>query len=624
MVWVQAPEYRLTGSQKLENGSIKEIFIGMNETSSTSQTDKKTVLSVRDLKTAVATPQGRKIVVDGLSFDLREGETLCIAGESGSGKSMTALSIMRLLPEPMARIAGGSIRLGGKDLTSLNENEMRKVRGGDVAMIFQEPMTSLNPVLTVGRQLREAVLAHETVSRAKADARALEILRDVRLSEPERRLKQYPHELSGGMRQRVMIAMALACHPKVLIADEPTTALDVTIQAQILQLMRDLQKETGTAIVLITHDMGVVAEMADRVIVMQHGKIVEDNAVAPLFEAPRDPYTAKLLAAVPKLGAMAGQDPANAHSREGGAAKVVEVDDLTVRFNLKGGVLHRVVSRVHAVEGVGFDLAEGETLGLVGESGCGKSTIGKALMNLVPWEGSIRVCGEHVMRARTAAADRGYRRNLQMVFQDPYASLDPRMTVGDLVGEPLVIHGLARGQALEDRVADLFRRVGLTPDQMRRHPHEFSGGQRQRICIARALALEPKAIIADESVSALDVSVQAQVLDLMRALQDEMGLAYLFISHDMAVVEQVSHRVAVMYLGQIVEIGTRRQIFENPQHPYTKKLMKAVPIPDPTRRREVFEVPAGEIPSPVVPLGQSVERVSYVDVGGRHLVAEMS
>ncbi|MBN9672288.1 ABC transporter ATP-binding protein [Roseibium aggregatum] len=594
----------------------------MSETSPTPQTDKKTVLSVRDLKTAVATPQGQKIVVDGLSFDLREGETLCIAGESGSGKSMTALSIMRLLPEPMARIAGGTIDLGGRDLTALGESEMRKVRGDDVAMIFQEPMTSLNPVLTIGRQLREAVLAHESVSRAKADARALEILRDVRLSEPEQRLKQYPHELSGGMRQRVMIAMALACHPKVLIADEPTTALDVTIQAQILQLMRDLQKETGTAIVLITHDMGVVAEMADRVIVMQHGRIVEDNAVAPLFAAPKDPYTAELLAAVPKLGAMAGKDPANAHLQDGAAAKVVEVEDLTVRFNLKGGVLHRVVSRVHAVEGVGFDLHRGETLGLVGESGCGKSTIGKALMNLVPWEGSIRVCGEHVMRSRTAAADRGYRRNLQMVFQDPYASLDPRMTVGDLVGEPLVIHGLARGQELEDRVAGLFRRVGLTPEQMRRHPHEFSGGQRQRICIARALALEPKAIVADESVSALDVSVQAQVLDLMKELQDEMGLAYLFISHDMAVVEQVSHRVAVMYLGQIVEVGTRRQIFENPQHSYTKKLLKAVPIPDPGRRRDAFEVPTGEIPSPVLPLGQSVERVRYVDVGNRHLVAE--
>ncbi|TYC60713.1 ABC transporter ATP-binding protein [Rhodobacterales bacterium] len=585
-------------------------------------TTRKAVLSVRDLKTAVATPQGQKLVVDGLSFDLHEGETLCIAGESGSGKSMTALSIMGLLPEPMAKVAEGEITLDDRDLTKIGEREMRSVRGDDIAMIFQEPMTSLNPVLTIGRQLREAVLAHEPVSRGVAQQRVLEAMRAVRLSEPERRLKQYPHELSGGMRQRVMIAMALACHPKVLIADEPTTALDVTIQAQILQLMRDLQKETGTAIILITHDMGVVAEMADRVIVMQQGKIVEDNAVKPLFAAPRDPYTAELLAAVPKLGAMAGKDPANAHLTDGAGTKVLEVDDLTVRFDLKGGALNRVVSRVHAVEGVSFELSRGETLGLVGESGCGKSTIGKALMNLVPWEGSIRVGGHHIMHSRTAQSDKAFRRDLQMVFQDPYASLDPRMTVGELVGEPLIIHGIAKGQDLQDRVAGLFRRVGLTPDQMKRHPHEFSGGQRQRICIARALALAPKAIIADESVSALDVSVQAQVLDLLKELQDEMGLAYLFISHDMAVVEQVSHRVAVMYLGQIVEMGTRRQIFENPQHAYTKKLMRAVPIPDPARRREMFEVPMGDIPSPVVPIGGTVQRVRYTDVGERHLVAE--
>ncbi|MBO0343931.1 ABC transporter ATP-binding protein [Roseibium sp. CAU 1637] len=594
----------------------------MSQSMSAASTTAKTVLSVRELKTAVATPNGQKIVVDGLSFDLHEGETICIAGESGSGKSMTALSIMGLLPEPMARVAGGSIHLGERELTGLRESEMRSVRGDDIAMIFQEPMTSLNPVLTIGRQLREAVLAHESVSRREADRRALDAMKAVRLSEPERRMTQYPHELSGGMRQRVMIAMALACHPKVLIADEPTTALDVTIQAQILQLMRDLQKETGTAIILITHDMGVVAEMADRVIVMQHGKIVEDNDVLPLFENPRDPYTAELLAAVPKLGAMAGKDPANVHAGDMLSAKVLEVDDLTVRFDLKGGVLNRVVSRVHAVEGVSFELARGETLGLVGESGCGKSTIGKALMNLVPWEGSIRVSGEHVVKAKTAAADRAYRRNLQMVFQDPYASLDPRMTVGDLVGEPLIIHGLAKGQELQDRVAGLFHRVGLTPDQMRRHPHEFSGGQRQRICIARALALSPKVIIADESVSALDVSVQAQVLDLLKELQEEMGLAYLFISHDMAVVEQVSHRVAVMYIGQIVEMGTRRQIFENPQHPYTRKLMKAVPIPDPALRRGVFEVPSGEIPSPIMPLGHDVERVQFLDLGDRHLVAQ--
>ncbi len=577
------------------------------------------VLSVRDLRTDVATPSGRKTVVKGLSFDLKRGETLCIAGESGSGKSITALSIMGLLPEPMARVSGGEVLFQGKDLIKLPEDAMRRIRGGDIAMIFQEPMTSLNPVLTVGRQLREAILAHQDVSGSEANKRALAMLESVRLSEPARRLKQYPHELSGGMRQRVMIAMALACNPKVLIADEPTTALDVTIQAQILQLIRDLQRDFGTAVIMITHDMGVVAEMADRVIVMNHGNIVESGTASDVFERPADSYTRHLLEAVPKLGAMTGVDSA-ARKKDQPEAPVLEVEDLVVRFDLHGGLLNRVTSRVHAVEGVSFTLAPGETLGLVGESGCGKSTIGKALMNLVPWAGSIRVAGQHV-GIGSAQEQQRRRRDMQMIFQDPYASLDPRMTVGEIVGEPLVIHGLARGKDLKDKVASLFDRVGLPADVITRHPHEFSGGQRQRICIARALALSPKVIVADESVSALDVSVQARVLDLLQELQEDLGLSYLFISHDMAVVEQVSHRIAVMYLGQIVEMGTRRQVFENPQHDYTKRLLKAVPIPDPRRRRTVFDVPTGEIPSPVLPLGQSVERVRYRDVGDRHLVA---
>jgi len=577
------------------------------------------VLSVRDLRTDVATPSGRKTVVKGLSFDLKRGETLCIAGESGSGKSITALSIMGLLPEPMARVSGGEVLFQGKDLIKLPEDAMRRIRGGDIAMIFQEPMTSLNPVLTVGRQLREAILAHQDVSGSEANKRALAMLESVRLSEPARRLKQYPHELSGGMRQRVMIAMALACNPKVLIADEPTTALDVTIQAQILQLIRDLQRDFGTAVIMITHDMGVVAEMADRVIVMNHGNIVESGTASDVFERPADSYTRHLLEAVPKLGAMTGVDSAP-RKKDQPEAPVLEVEDLVVRFDLHGGLLNRVTSRVHAVEGVSFTLAPGETLGLVGESGCGKSTIGKALMNLVPWEGSIRVAGQHV-GIGSAQEQQRRRRDMQMIFQDPYASLDPRMTVGEIVGEPLVIHGLARGKDLKDKVASLFDRVGLPADVITRHPHEFSGGQRQRICIARALALSPKVIVADESVSALDVSVQARVLDLLQELQEDLGLSYLFISHDMAVVEQVSHRIAVMYLGQIVEMGTRRQVFENPQHDYTKRLLKAVPIPDPRRRRTVFDVPTGEIPSPVLPLGQSVERVRYHDVGDRHLVA---
>ncbi|OWJ67011.1 ABC transporter ATP-binding protein [Inquilinus limosus] len=582
------------------------------------------LLQVRNLSTQVATPAGPKLVVEDLSFDLNPGETLCIAGESGSGKSMTSLSIMGLLPQPMARVAGGRVLLEGRDLLALPERQMRRVRGGEIAMIFQEPMTSLNPVMSVGRQIAEAIRAHRQVDGAGARRLALEALEAVRISEPERRLRQHPHELSGGMRQRVMIAMALACRPKLLIADEPTTALDVTIQAQILELMRDLRRQFGTALILITHDMGVVAEMADRVVVMSQGKVVESGPVVPLFEAPARDYTRALLAAVPKLGQMAGRDAplrADAPALSPAANEpVVAVKDLTVRFDIAGGLLQRTVKRVHAVESLSFALAAGETLALVGESGCGKSTTGKALMGLVPWRGSIRIAGAEAAGLGPAAL-KPLRRNIQMVFQDPYASLDPRMTVGELVAEPLVIHGLAKGGELADRVEWLFRRVGLAPELRHRHPHEFSGGQRQRICIARALSLSPKAIIADESVSALDVSVQARVLDLLHELQADLGLAYLFISHDMAVVEQISHRVAVMYLGQIVETGTRRQIFEDPRHPYTKKLMQAVPIADPRRRRDHFQRLSGEVPSPVRPVGYAPVLVDLADIGGGHLVA---
>ncbi|TSD90250.1 ABC transporter ATP-binding protein [Mycobacterium sp. KBS0706] len=582
------------------------------------------LLQVRNLSTQVATPVGPKLVVEDLSFDLDPGETLCIAGESGSGKSMTSLSIMGLLPQPMARVAAGQVLLQGRDLLALPERQMRRVRGGEIAMIFQEPMTSLNPVMSVGRQIAEAIRAHRQVDGAGAWRLALEALEAVRISEPERRLRQHPHELSGGMRQRVMIAMALACRPKLLIADEPTTALDVTIQAQILELMRDLRRQFGTALILITHDMGVVAEMADRVVVMNQGRVVESGPVVPLFEAPRQDYTRQLLAAVPKLGQLAGRDaPLRADARAPALAAnepVVAVKDLTVRFDIAGGLLQRTVRRVHAVENLSFTLSAGETLALVGESGCGKSTTGKALMGLVPWRGSIRIAGAEAAGLGPAAL-KPLRRNIQMVFQDPYASLDPRMTVGELVAEPLVIHGLARGGELADRVEWLFRRVGLAPELRHRHPHEFSGGQRQRICIARALSLSPKAIIADESVSALDVSVQARVLDLLHELQADLGLAYLFISHDMAVVEQISHRVAVMYLGQIVETGTRRQIFEDPRHPYTRKLMQAVPIADPRRRRDHFQRLSGEVPSPVRPVDYRPVLVDMADVGSGHLVA---
>jgi peptide/nickel transport system ATP-binding protein len=479
--------------------------------------------------------------------------------------------------------------------------------------------------MSVGRQIAEAIRAHRKVDGAGARKLALEALEAVRISEPERRLRQHPHELSGGMRQRVMIAMALACRPKLLIADEPTTALDVTIQAQILELMRDLRRQFGTALILITHDMGVVAEMADRVVVMHQGRVVESGPVVPLFEAPRQDYTRQLLAAVPKLGQLAGRDAplrADAPALPAADQPVVAVKDLTVRFDIAGGLLQRTVKRVHAVENLSFTLAAGETLALVGESGCGKSTTGKAVMGLVPWRGSIRIAEAEAAGLRPAAL-KPLRRNIQMVFQDPYASLDPRMTVGELVAEPLVIHGLARGAELTDRVEWLFRRVGLEPELRHRHPHEFSGGQRQRVCIARALSLSPKAIIADESVSALDVSVQARVLDLLHELQADLGLAYLFISHDMAVVEQISHRVAVMYLGQIVETGTRRQIFEDPRHPYTRKLMQAVPIADPRRRRrrDHFQRLSGEVPSPVRPVDYQPVLADMADVGDGHMVA---
>jgi peptide/nickel transport system ATP-binding protein len=581
--------------------------------------DATPILSVRHLSAEVATPEGRRTVVDDLSFDLAAGETLCIAGESGSGKSMTALSLMRLLPEPMARIAGGSVRLAGRELTQLKESEFRRVRGADLAMIFQEPMTSLNPVLTVGRQLTEAIRVHREVSAGEAERQAVEALAAVRISEPERRLHQYPHELSGGMRQRVMIAIALACNPKVLIADEPTTALDVTVQAQILQLIRNLQKDFGTAVILITHDMGVVAEMADRVIVMHDGRLVETGSAEQIFHAPRQEYTRMLLAAVPRLGSVAGDRTPPPPTKE----NVIDVRDLTVRFDVRGGVLRRTVSRIHAVEGISFTVGTGETLGLVGESGCGKSTTGKALLNLIAWDGTVRVAGQSA-KGLDRTGMKAFRRNIQMVFQDPYASLDPRMTVGELVAEPLVVHGIAAGGELNDRVGWLFQRVGLLPEQMQRHPHEFSGGQRQRICIARALALSPRVIVADESVSALDVSVQARVLELLQELQAELGVSYLFISHDMAVIERISHRVAVMYLGQIVEMGTCAQVFGDPRHPYTQRLLAAVPIPDPAKRRTVFPVTDEELPAQIHPLDYRPVRQRLSDVGGGHLVAEIA
>ena len=587
----------------------------MSGADDTGRGGRRPVLSVRDLTVQVATEAGAKTVLDGLSFDLAPGETLAIAGESGSGKSMTALAIMGLLPRPMARITGGAIRLGETELTTAPEAAYRRIRSARIAMIFQEPMTSLNPLMRVEAQLCEVLLEHDICARREAPARALRLLQDVRLTEPERRLRQYPHELSGGMRQRVMIAMALACEPEILIADEPTTALDVTVQAEILDLIRTLQRELGTAVLMITHDMGVVAEMADRVVVLRAGREEEQAPVRDLFAAPRTAYARTLLAAVPRLGTAPAR-PAPTEPR-----RVVEVDDLTVRFDLSGGLLNRTVARVHAVEGVSFHIRAGETLALVGESGCGKSTIGKALMGLLPWEGSIRVDGVQT-RGRSRATMRPVLRDIQMVFQDPGASLDARMPVGAQVTEPMRVHGLASGSELGDRAEWLFRRVGLSPDMLRRYPHEFSGGQRQRICIARALSLRPKVIVADESVSALDVSVQAQVLDLLRELQEADGLAYLFISHDMAVVEQVADRVTVMRLGQVMEEGPRDAVLRDPRHPYTRRLLAAVPVPDPTRVRPPMPDTAGiEAVSPIFPVGRGPARVALEDAGPGHRVA---
>ncbi|MDX8500314.1 ABC transporter ATP-binding protein [Mesorhizobium sp. VK4C] len=583
------------------------------------------VLDIANLSVSVRGEDGEREVVSGLSLSLKHGETLCIAGESGSGKSMTALAIMQLLPQPAGRIAAGAIWLHDKDgsaveLTALDERRMRDIRGDRIAMIFQEPMTSLNPVLSIGRQLTESIEAHTGLSHAEAKLRAVEALKAVRISEAESRLKQFPHELSGGMRQRVMIAMALALEPDVLIADEPTTALDVTVQGEVLELLRDLQRQHGTSVILITHDMGVVAEMADRVIVMRNGRMVEEGATADIFASPQAAYTQELLAAVPRIGSGTGRR-ATGETRESAAPdKVAVVKDLHVRFDLRGGFFGRVNRTVHAVEGVSFSIAPNETLALVGESGCGKSTTAKALAGLVPYSGGVTIGGRE-FSGLGRDERKAVRRDVQMVFQDPYASLDPRMRVGDLVAEPLLIHGIGSKEERRESVAALFERVGLSSQQMEFYPHEFSGGQRQRICIARALALRPKLIIADESVSALDVSVQARVLDLLKELQREFGVAYLFISHDMAVVENISDRVAVMYLGQIVEIGSRDQVFSNPRHPYTRRLIEAVPVPDPSRRRTRFARLDREIPSTTRWIGESVPKLVLRDFGSGHFAA---
>lgn len=619
------------------------------------------LLEVRGLRTWLGPEDQPVRAVDGVDLALRHGETYVLVGESGCGKSMIAYSLMRLLP-PSGRIVAGEVLLEGRSLLELTEAEMRRERGGSIGMIFQESMTSLNPVMSVGRQVAEAVRLHDPEHAANPRPRVIELFRQVGISDPEHRVNEYPHQLSGGMKQRVMIAIALAGCPKVLIADEPTTALDVTIQAQVLELLRDLQRETGMAILLITHDLGVAAEMADRVGVMYAGQLVETAGVREFFDLPHHPYSCKLCRALPGadkraqgLDAIPGRvpplDQAFSHCRfldrcearqavcegaappwrgeaedgyrcylaveqialgspaardEGAApakavAPLLRARGLQVHFPIRKGVLRRVVGQTCAVDGLDIDLWPGRTLALVGESGCGKTTAGKALLQLLrPTGGSVRFDGVDLTRLRGTPLRR-LRRQFQIIFQDSASSMNPRMLVEDIVAEGMVAQGIGTSRAARrERVIELLDQVGLSAVALRRYPHEFSGGQRQRIAIARALAVEPRLIVCDEPTSALDVSVQAQVLNLLEHLQDELGLAYLFITHDISVVAYLADEMAVMYLGRIVEQGTAETVLEHPAHPYTRALLAAVPVPDPKHRRTIIRLES-DLPSPVAP-----------------------
>lgn len=592
---------------------------------------KDTLLEIRNLYVKF----GTMAAVQDFNLTLKAGETHALVGESGSGKSVTAMAILRLIEmgtqgeitsgEVLFRCPDGQVI----DLLKQTEAQMRSIRGNQISMIFQEPLTSLNPVLTIGDQIAEPLILHQQMSRQQAREESLNLLQQMRISEAEKRLSEYPHQLSGGMRQRVMIAMAMACRPQILIADEPTTALDVTIQAQVLELIKELKNKYNTAVLMITHDMGVVAEVADQVSVMHLSKLVETGDVHQIFNRPQESYTQALLSSVPKLGATADFDLPKMFELAGQpivgnikpkkrpdyqATPVLQIQNLVKYFPVRQG-------RVHALEKVSLDLAPGETLAIVGESGCGKSTLGNLCCRLLDSDqGSIHLDGIDISHLNQSQL-RPHRKHIQMIFQDPYASLDPQRRVGDSVAEPLVIEGKLRPHEIKQRVSELFVRVGLDAEQMERYPHQFSGGQRQRICIARALTLNPKVVVADESVSALDVSVQAQVINLMIELQQDLGLSYLFISHDMAVVERVSHRVAVMYLGQIVEIGSRQAIFNSPQHSYTKKLLSAVPISDPSRRTVDRALIEGEVPSPIHNLDYTPIHLQFRQVKDSHYVA---
>ena len=635
------------------------------------------LLEVEDLRVSFFSEGQEVRAVDGISYDLRRGEVLGIVGESGSGKSVSALSLMRLIDSPPGKILGGKILFDGEDVLSMSTTELRNLRGNDIAMIFQEPLTALNPVYTVGDQIMEPLMLHQRLTKQQARERAIELLRQVGVPSPEERVKSYPHEMSGGMRQRAMIAMALSCGPKLLIADEPTTALDVSIQAQILDLMRELQRESHTSMMFITHDLAVVNEMCDRVNVMYSGRIVEQGTTYQLFSDPKHPYSWGLFDSIPRiedergvrLTPIKGQPPNLARMPRGckfnprcpyafdrcfeeeppliplasgqtvrcwlydnsdrpeldpevqakaqrieierGAAvestmdlsqPILEVQHLKKYFPITKGVFQRTVGYVQAVDDITFTLHRGETLGLVGESGCGKSTAGRTILRLLdPTGGVVRFGGQDL--AHIAGKElKEMRRRMQIIFQDPFSSLNPRRTVGSILAQPLKLHNIVPSNEVGDRVAQLLERVGLNPTHAERYPHEFSGGQRQRIGIARAISVNPDFIVADEPVSALDVSIQAQIINLMQDLQHELGLSYIFIAHDLSVVRSVSDRVAVMYLGQIVELGENAQIYDDPLHPYTRALLSAVPTIDPQKARQRSRIVLeGDVPSPINP-----------------------
>jgi len=603
---------------------------------------KNPVLKIDELSVSFKSHEGKHKALDNVSLTLNQGEVVAIVGESGSGKSVTSLTVMGLLADN-AMIEGGRIihyknNGHGEDLLGLTDEERRERRGQEFAMIFQEPMTSLNPVLKIADQLTEALLDHGICNQLSAYQKASDLLKRVHIADVDRVMNSYPESLSGGMRQRVMIALALTCDPKILIADEPTTALDVTVQARILNILRELQQQQDMSVLFITHDMGVVAEIADRVVVMYRGKVVETGRVEDIFASPKHAYTQALLSAVPKLGDVAesawpkkfdlvGQEKECIHKDHNtvdySKKPLIDVRGLKVYYPIHSGILSRVRHEVHAVEQIDFKVWAGETIAIVGESGCGKSTTGRALLRLVENSSeSIHFEGKEISLLNNRSFQ-SMRRQMQMVFQDPYASLNPRLTVGFTIAEPLLIHGLVSSlKEATPQVEALLESVGLKAEHAQRYPHEFSGGQRQRIAIARAMALKPKVIIADEAVSALDVSIQAQVVNLMMDLQEKTGVAWIFISHDMAVVERIANRVAVMYLGQIVEYGSRQAVFNDPQHPYTKRLLRSVPIADPSKR-SIHTFDGDELPpSPVKPLGVEGVKLNYKQISKQHWVSD--